>query len=241
MTELPNTLDDAIAQAQIATQAAIEAGYTRLLVEFVFPELKPLPITEQFFPMFSDLGAGLKILFTDAGFAALAKRNWGDLPHKIGSLDVQGSRQTTTVEEQIDPEDQVYLIVAPSAVEVGPVEQLCNATGDRPVILLNPRLEDVSIVGIGYAARQLRQRFLDTIEPCYSLRPLDDQSALLRCYPSPWQVWYEIDGTYQQIAEELEKPDSERLDQIFASIVGGQKSKQSFLAGLQQFIRALRQ
>lgn len=241
MTELPNTLDDAIAQAQVATQAALKAGYTRLLVEFVFPELKPMPVAEKFFPMFSDMGTGLKILFTDAGFAALAKRDWGDIPHQIGSIDVQGSRQTTAVEDQIGEDDQLYLIVAPSAVEVGPVEQLCNAAGDRPVILLNPRLEDVAIVGIGYAARRLRQRFLDTIEPCYSLRPLDDQSALLRCYPSPWQVWYEIEGTYQQIAEETEKPDSERLDQIFASVTGGEKSQQSFFAGLQQFIRALRQ
>lgn len=238
MTSLPNSLDDAIAQAQIATQAAIDAGYTRLQVEFVFPELKPMPVAEKFLPMFSDLGSGLKIFFTDAGTAALAKRNWGEVPFKIGSLDVQGSRQTTPVEEQVDPDDQVYVFIAPSAVEVSPVEQICNVVGDRPVILLNPRLEDVAIVGIGYAGRQLRQRFLDTIEPCYSLRPLDDQSVLMRCYPSPWQVWYEIDGDYQMITEETEKPDSERLEEIFATALG-QKPQQNLFGGLQQFLRAL--
>lgn len=238
MLELPNTLDDAIAQAQLATEAAIKAGYTRLQIDFAFPELKPMPIAHKFIEMFHDRGAGLKIFFTDAGFAALAKRDWGDLPYSIRSLDVAGTRQTTTVEEQIDPEDEIYIFVAPSSVEVAPVEQICNAVGDRPIILLNPRLEDVSIVGIGYAARQLRQRFLDTIEPCYYLRPLDDQSAIMRSYPSPWLVWYASDGVYRVIAEEQDRPDSEKLDEIFAS-VSGQQPKQGLLSNLQQFLRAL--
>jgi hypothetical protein len=238
MTQLPNTLDDAIAQSQVATRAALDAGYTRLQVDFIFPELKPMPVAEKFLPMFTNLGSGLKVFFTDAGTAALARRNWSDAPFKIGSLDVQGSRQTTTVEEQIEPEDQVYVFVSPTAVEVGPVEQICNAASERPIILLNPRLEDVAIIGIGYAGRQLRQRFLDAIEPCYYLRPLDDQSALMRCYPSPWQVWYEMDDEYQLIAEEREKPDSEKLDEIFATALG-QKPRQSLFGGLQQFLRAL--
>ncbi len=236
MTGLPNSLDDAIAQAQIATQAAIDAGYTRLQVDFVFPELKPMPIAQQFMTLFGE--KKLKVFFTDAGTAALAKREWSGTPYKIGSLDVAGSRQTTPVEEQVEPDDEVYLFVSPSAVEVGPVEQICNAAGDRPIILLNARLEDVAIVGIGYAARQLRTRFLDTIEPCYYLRPLDEQSALTRFYPSGWQVWYATDGEYKIIAEEAERPDSERLDEIFTSVLG-QQPRQGFLTKLQQFLQAL--
>jgi len=238
MPELPNTLDDAIAQAQSATQAALAAGYTRLQVELVFPELKPLPIAEKFISIFRDRGTGLKLFFTDSGIAALAKRDWQETPFKIGSLDVAGSRQTTPVEEQVDPEDEIYVFVSPSSVEVSPVEQICNVAGDRPVILLNPKLEDVAIVGIGYAGRQLRQRFLDTIEPCYYLRPLDDQSAILRCYPSQWQVWYAPDGDYQLIAEEQDRPDSEKLDEIFAGVLG-QGAKPGIFAGFQQFLKAL--
>ena len=83
MAQLPQTLDDAIAQAQTATQAAIAAGYTRLQVELLFPELKPLPVAEKFVPTFAELGAGLKVFFTDAGTAALAKRDWGDVPFQI--------------------------------------------------------------------------------------------------------------------------------------------------------------
>ncbi len=238
MPELPNNLDDAIAQAQIATQAAIEAGYTRLQVELVFPELKPMPVAEKFISVFRDRGAGLKLFFTDSGIAALAKRDWGEIPHQIRSLDVAGSRQTTPVEEQVDPDDELYIFVSPSSVEVSPVEQICSAVGERPVILLNPRLEDVATVGIGYAGRQLRQRFLDTIEPCYYLRPLDDQSAILRCYPSPWQIWYATDGVYQLIAEEQDRPDSEKLDEIFAGALG-QGAKPGLFAGFQQFLKAL--
>lgn len=239
MVELPNTLDDAIAQAQSATLAALQAGYTRLSVDLVFPELKPMPIAQQFLPILSEYGAGLKVFFTDAGTAAMAKNGWGDVPFRYGSIDVAGSRQTTPVEEQVQPDDQIFVCVAPSAVEVGPVEQICNAAGDRPVILFNPKLEDVSIVGIGYAGRQLRQRFLDTIEPCYYLRPLDDESALMRCYPSPWQVWYSTDGTYRMIAEERERPDSEKLDEIFTAQLGKPSGRGGLFAGLQQFLRAL--
>jgi Domain of unknown function (DUF1995) len=239
MVELPNTLDDAIAQSKAATLAAIAAGYTRLQVELVFPELKPMPIAEQFIPALSDYGAGLKVFFTDAGTAALAKRNWGDVPFKFGSLDVAGSRQTTPVDEQVQPDDEIFLVVSPSSVEVLPVEQICNAAGERPVILLNPRLEDVSIVGIGYAGRQLRQRFLDTIEPCYYLRPLDDETALMRCYPSPWQLWYATDGTYNMVAEAPEKPDSEKIDAMLSPILGTQSSRGGIFASLQQFLRAL--
>lgn len=239
MAELPTTLDDAIAQAQTAIQAAIAAGYTRLQVEILFPELKPLPIAETFLTAFADWGSGLKVFFTDAGTAALAKRDWGEVPFQIRSLDIAGARQTTAVEEQVDPDDQLYIFVAPSAVEVAPVEQICNMAGDRPIVLFNARLEDVSTIGIGYAGRQLRQRFLDTIEPCYHLRPLDDHSAVLRCYPDSWQVWLETDGVYQAIAEVAEKPDSEKLDEIFAAATGSQQSRQGLLSGLQQFLRAL--
>lgn len=239
MAELPQTLDDAIAQAQAATQAAIAAGYTRLQVELLFPELKAMPVAEKFLPAFAEVGAGLKVFFTDAGTAALAKRDWGDVPFQIRSLDVAGSRQTTSVEEQVDPEDQLYIFIAPSPVEVAPVEQICSACGDRPVVLLNPRLDDIGAVGIGYAGRQLRQRFLNTIEPCYYLRPLDDHSALMRCYPTPWQVWLETEGVYRPISEDREKPDSEKLDEIFANTTEIQQSKQGFLTGLQQFLRAL--
>lgn len=239
MTTLPNTLDEAIAQAQIATQAAIAEGYTRLQVELLFPELKAMPVAQQFVTAFADL-EHLKVFFTDAGAAALAKRDWGEVPFQLRSLDVAGTRQTTTVEEQVDPDDRLFLFVSPSAVEISPVEQICNEAGDRPTVLLNPRLEDAGTVGIGYAGRKLRDRFLNTFEPCYYLRPLE-QAALFRCYPSPWQIWLEKAGTYVQIAEEHQKPDGEKIEQILGEAMGAKQARGGFFIDLKRFLRALNQ
>jgi hypothetical protein len=238
----PNTLDEAIAQAQSATQAALVVGYTRLQVELALPELKPMQPAFQYLSVLADYGPGLKIFFTDAGAAALAKRDWGDIPHTIQSIDIAGARQTTPVEELVLPEDQAFLFVAPSSVEVNLVEQICNAVGERPVILFNPRLEDVGTVGIGYNARKLRERFLNTIEICYYLKPLES-AAILRCYPIPWQVWSETtEGEYTLIAEEPLKPTLERLDEIFTQTFGTQQSPgKGFFAEFQRIFKALGQ
>lgn len=239
MAELPKTLEEAIAQAQDATKAAIADGYSLLQVELLFPELKQLPVAEQFLPALDSFGSQLKVFFPDAGAAALARRDWGNVPFKI--LDIGTGR--VPVDRQIQPEDRAFLFIAPSAVEVAQVEKLCQEAGERPVVLLNPRLEDAAIVGIGYAGRQLRDRFLDTIESCYHLRPVEGGS-LFRCYPSPWQVWRETGDDYQLITELPKKPVSEEVDQILA----GKKTqpddsqppqKPGLLASVQQFLRTL--
>ncbi len=72
----------------------------------------------------------------------------------------------------------MFLLVEPSAVEIAQVEQLCQAAGSRPVVLLAPRLEDAATVGIGYAARQLRERFIKTLESCYYIRPLEGAALM---------------------------------------------------------------
>lgn len=246
MTELPQDLDQAIAQAQIATQNALQDGYSRLQVELVFPEieLQAQSITQKFVPaLFNNSELQLKVLFPDTGAAALARRDWGEVPFKIEDL---GSSRSP-ISNKINAEDQQFLVVSPSAIEVGQVEQLCNLADGRPVILLNPRLEDVAIVGIGYTARQLRERFLSTLESCYYLRPLEG-AALFRCYPSPWQVWRETDDSYELITETDQKPIGEVLDRILlqgsATAEPSEVSplplkKKSFMAELQGFWRAL--
>jgi hypothetical protein len=236
MPELPSTLDDAIAQAQQATQTAIASGLTRLQVELAFPELKVMPVAEKFIPAFEDLGSQLRVFFPDAGSAALARRDWGEKPYSI--------RAMGEIKGQIQPEDKLFIFVEPSAVEVAQVEKLCEEALDRPVVLLNPRLEDVATIGIGYAGRQLRDRLLNTFEACYYLKPLEG-AALLRSFPDSWQVWMEKDTGYQLIAEEPQKPVGEALDEIFARAAGQpaaqQPSRKGLLSGLQQFLRALSQ
>lgn len=243
MAELPTTLDEAIAQAKEATQAALDDGRTRLQVELIFPEiaLQAQAIAQQFIPLFEQYGSGLKVFFPDTGASALARRDWGETPFKVTDL---GSSRSP-IERKVQPEDEAFLVVSPSAVEVAQVEQLCNFAGDRPSVLLIPQLEDVYVVGIGLAARKLRDRFLSTIESCYYLRPIEN-AALRRCYPGLWEVWLETEGEYQLIAEEPEKPVGDALDLILAKATGSSDSpeapapkKPGFLANLQRFLNAL--
>ena len=248
MTELPKDLDDAIAQSRIATAAALSDGQTLLQIELVFPEiaLQAQSITQKFLPEFEAIHSGVKVFFPDAGSAALARRDWGQTPFKITDL---GSSRTP-VEDKLAPEDQLFLLVNPAAVEVAQVEKLYRAAGDRPVILLNPRLEDVATIGIGYAGRQLRERFLNKIESCYYIRPLDS-AALFRCYPQSWQVWLETNDEYELISETAQKPVGDDLERILAKAMGTADpnstapakplKKKGFLAELQTFLKALTQ
>jgi len=238
MTHLPQDLDEAIAQAQEATRAAIADGLTRLQIELVFPELKIMPIAQSFLPTFAHLDDKLRVFFPDAGSAALARREWGETPYVV--------RGIGELKAKVQPEEQVFVFVEPSSVEVNQVEELCQEISDRPVVLLNPRMEDIATIGVGYAGRQLRGRFLSTFESCYYLRPLE-QAALLRCYPSPWQVWVETNGTYELIAEEPQKPVGEVLDRILLGEGAVETetprptARKGFLENLQNFIRALTQ
>ncbi|MDZ8055781.1 MAG: DUF1995 family protein [Aulosira sp. ZfuVER01] len=243
MSELPKSLEEAIAQSRTATQAALADGQTRLQVEFVFPELKYMLVAEDFLPALAEYDSRLKVFFADAGAAALARREWADAKFKIEDI---GTGRATAVGSKVQPEDEIFLFVAPSSVEVAQMEKLCQEIGDRPVVLLNPRLEDFGVVGIGYAARQVRQRFIGNIESCYYLRPVDDQTAVFRCYPGQWQVWVETDGEYQIIAELAQKPSGDELDLI---LMKGQAQttteatpaakKPGVFKGLQRFLKAL--
>ncbi|NWF61364.1 MAG: DUF1995 family protein [Fischerella sp.] len=244
MPELPNSLEDAIAQAQVATQAALADGYTKLQVELLFPELKLMPVAQQFLPIFEQYSDKLKVLFPDAGSAGLARRDWTDVPFKITDI---GTGRAASIQSKIQPEDEIFLFIAPTSPELPQLEKICEEIGDRPFVMLNPFLEDAGKIGIGYAARQTRIRFFNTIEACYYLRPVYEGVALFRCYPRMWEIWVENGGEYQKIVELPQKPSGDDLDLILAK---GQAStsteeaipvkKPSVFRGLQRFIKALK-
>jgi hypothetical protein len=236
MAELPQDLDQAIAQAREATTAAIADGYARLQVDLVFPELKIMPVAEKFLPAFEPLGSQFRIFFPDAGAAALARRDWGEKPYAI--------RGISDLKAEIQPEERVILFVEPSSVEVAEVERLCQDAADRAVVLFNAHMEDVATIGIGYAARQLRERFISQFETCYYLRPLE-QATVFRAYPGPWQVWLETEAGYDLLAEEQQRPSGEMLERILAGSANDSAEapppRKGFLTSLQQFLRALSQ
>jgi hypothetical protein len=234
---LPTTLEQAITQAQTATQAAIDAGCNRLQIELVFPELKSMPVAQQFLGAFEPLGSKLRVFFPDAGAAALARRDWGDKPYSI--------RGISDLHAEIRPEEELIVFVEPSSVEVQEVEQLCQAAVNQTVVLLNPRMEDIATIGIGYVARQLRERFINTFESCYYVRPLEG-AAIFRDYPNPWQIWREQGGNYQLIAETPNKPVGDVLDRLLSDSSDGASTvpalpRRGFLASMQQLLRTLSQ
>jgi hypothetical protein len=209
MSKLPTNLEESIALAQSAASAAMADGHQRITIEILIPELKSLDLARQFITAFSEKGNTLKVLFPDTGAAALAKRDWTDINFKIS--DLGSSRSPVT--DRIQDTDELFIAIEPSAVEVEQVEKLCIAAGDRPVLLFLPKLEDASIVGIGYAARQLRDRFISTLHSAYYIKPLEG-SAIYRCYPGQWQVWIEENDDYTLLAERPQKPVGDDLDDI---------------------------
>ncbi len=201
---IPSSLPVATEQAKAAVLAALKDGYARLQVEMAIPEIKHQPIAEQFLEIFEQ--QQFKVFFPDAGAAALARRDWGNPDFTIKGLG--------ELIEPVDADDDIYLVVNPSSIEVAAVESLCDQATDQPVVLLNPQLEDVAIVGIGYAARQIRERFLSQIETCYYLRPIEN-AAVYRCYPGPWQIWRETTPDQYELVSDLpSRPSGEDIDRI---------------------------
>lgn len=248
MNLLPTDLDTALLQARQATRAALEAGQTLVQIELLVGELKAQTIAEQFLPELLDMGYKLRVMFPDMGATALARRDWGEERFPISDL---GSPRRP-VETQLLPEDECFLVVEPSDVDVEQVEKLYIAAAGRPVVMLLPRLENIATIGIGYAGRQLRERFLSKIETCYYLRPLDG-ATLYRAYPGLWQVWGDaippaIEG--EILSETASKPVGEVLDRILMGEAddenpdapsGGVKKSPGIMAGLQNFLKALSQ
>ncbi len=225
--QIPDTLEDATEQAIAATISALDAGCTRIQVDMKFPELAQLPIARQFADrLIEKYGQSWQALFADAGTAALASRDWNDL-----NISMRGVNEGRAA---VKPENQAFLLISPTSVEVDRIEKLLELVGDRPFIMLNPRLEN-SEVGLGLAARRMRDRFLSIFEICYYIQPLDG-GALWRAYPQPWQVYQETEAGMTVIFEGSQRPAGDDLTRILTKATG---KSPSFLTQLQQFLNAL--
>ena len=248
MNEFPQSLAEAVTQAKKSVTDAIADGYTRLQVELVLPEipLQAQSLAEEFANLFLEShGSGVKVMFPDTGAAMLAKRDWGETTFQVTDM---GGR-FTPIDNQVAKTDEIFIMVCPSSVEVERVETLCNLAGDRPVILLIPQLEDVAVVGIGLAARRLRERFISTLYSCYYVRPLEGAS-ILRIHPSPWQIWLEQESGYELAMELSSKPMGEELDRLLIQLTTPEEAaensksaikKPGLLGNLQKFLKALSQ
>ena len=205
--------------------------HQRIQIELVYQELKPLGVAHQFLLECSSLGDAVKVFFTDAGAAALARRDWDDVDYTL-----KGINEPL---EPVQPEDDGFVLVAPTSVEVEKAEQVATEAGDRPCILLNPKLQDVSVVGIGYAGRQLRERFLSTIETAYYLCPLN-AGLVYRAYPGDWEIYTETEsGSYELLKSQPTRPTSEDIDKAFAPVLPDKERSGGLFSSLGQFLKSL--
>ena len=205
---LPPDLRSAEAQALAALRAAIPVSAKgRWTVEFRFQCLKILPLALRLATAMHEAGMPLRLLFPDAGAAALAQRDAPALAGAIASL-AEALKPPASLEAR--PEGEVLLLISPSLADYDATEQVCEAHAGT-VVLLNGSLED-GAVGIGSVARQRRKGFLATWSCAYALQPLTE-GALLRAYPDPWILYRRDADGHRAVASFERRPDAEQQAQ----------------------------
>jgi hypothetical protein len=242
---LPPDLRTAEAELLEALGSALAADPRgRWTVELRFEGLRLLAPVLRLTEALQDAGTPLRLLFADAGAAALARRDGGALAPLIasfsdalrrrqgpageagsnrdgqeaigGEASDRGEQQGAAAGEAEDRE--VLLLVAPSQAEYAEVEALCQSHPGA-VVLINPSLEDAA-VGIGSVARQRRRGFLAGWNAAYALIPRGS-SALRRCHPGDWELYRLDPDGYRAVATFPQKPDSEQQEAALAGGEGG--------------------
>lgn len=133
--------------------------------------------------------------------------------------------------DDVDQHDDLIIVVSPtnavSIPVVTSVEQLVQRVPDKPIILLNPRLNDVpSHSGVMQASgRAERIAFMQTFKDIFYMRLLFKSGTsyplrgiLYHAYPGPWQVWRSLDNTmdYNLILSSEDSPPSEDINRAFS-------------------------
>ncbi|MCT0219910.1 DUF1995 family protein [Synechococcus sp. CS-1329] len=229
---LPADLRSAEAEAVVALhQALSENPNGRWTMELRFEGLKLLPLALRLLAALNPAERPLRLLFPDAGAAALARRDAPDLAPQLGSLSEQLRRQ----EQDSDPSAEALLVlVEPAQTEYEEVERLCQAHRGA-VALLNGRLEDAA-VGIGSVARERRRGFLATWRAAYALLPLEN-GALRFAAPGPWELYRLDPDGYRPAASFDQKPDAEQQAEALRSEQGPDVAEG--LRALDRFIGSL--
>ncbi|MFM1799954.1 MAG: hypothetical protein RLZZ117_2232 [Cyanobacteriota bacterium] len=230
---LPSDLRQAESQALQALQSALAGGSPRRwTVDLRFEGLKVLPLALRLAARLLERTPDLKLVFSDAGATALARRDGGALAPLILSLSDQHRRQTSALEGEGEGEgegealaaereghsSETLLLVAPSPSDYALVEAVCT-THAGPVVLLNPTLED-GAVGIGSVARARRKGFLAQWQAAYFLQPFAN-AALRRAHPDDWEL-YRLDADGFRLAARFpQKPTAEEQDTALIGESGG--------------------
>lgn len=235
---LPADLRSAEAQALAALLAALPSqARGRWSLDWRFEGLRLLPVALRLAAALEERGQTLRLLFADAGAAALARRDAPGLAERIVDLRSQlhqaalrsaGEGQTT------EQSPALLLAVAPSPPDYSDFEQLCAGHAGS-VVMLNGSLEDAA-VGIGSVARERRRGFLSQWQTAYALQPLEG-AALRFAFPGPWELYRQDPDGFRLAATFAQRPDLELQLAALAGeegpgLAGNLRALDAFVEGL---------
>ena len=241
---LPPDLKTAEAEALASLRSALATErHGRWQLELRFEGLRLLPLVLRLTTALEAEGLPLRLLFPDAGAAALARRDGPELAARIATYGDQRRLQVSTASSDSGQEAEpgpaaaaVFLLVAASQADYELVEGLCS-NHPGAVVLINPNLEDTA-VGIGSVARERRRGFLSRWRTAYALIP-QGGSALRRAHPDDWEL-YRLDPDGFRLAASFDhRPDGEEQDGALRGAEGGGlaetlRSVDRLLEGLQR-------
>jgi hypothetical protein len=219
---LPPDLQTAEAEAFASLRSALAGDPRgRWTMELRFEGLRLLPVVLRLAEELATGAAPIRLLFPDAGAAALARRDGPELAERIATFSdhLRQSSSALPIEaggglNAPDPGGsgaEVLILVGASQADYGTVESVCQAHVGR-VVLVNPGLEG-GAVGIGSVGRERRRGFLAQWEAAYALIPLAG-SALRRAHPHDWELYRLDPDGYRFAASFDHRPDGEERDGV---------------------------
>ena len=202
---LPADLLKAEADLLEAVKAALASGDgSRWGATLRFENLRLLPVALRLADALAATSPDLRVLWPDAGAAALARRDAPELAPAIADFNQWTSKA--------DP-DALLLVVGPQPSDYDAFMALCeNHRG--AVVMLNGRLEDAA-VGIGSVARERRRGFVASWQQAYWLQPLEG-GALMRSFPEDWSLFRQDPDGYRWLSASANRPDPETLAALLA-------------------------
>eukprot|EP00270_Netrium_digitus_P018851 TRINITY_DN7257_c0_g1_i2.p1 TRINITY_DN7257_c0_g1~~TRINITY_DN7257_c0_g1_i2.p1 ORF type:complete len:649 (-),score=216.76 TRINITY_DN7257_c0_g1_i2:222-2132(-) len=244
-----------------ATSRAVDAGIKRMRLLLTIPELNPemdvyrigtlLELMRELAFTFANDGNNVRVCVQ----GSMGSGVFSGMP-----LQLAGTRRMLEVmdwtnespnassvrigaigEKEVQEDDDIFILMAPqNAVGnciLDDLEKMVEAAGEKPVILLNPRLKDIPSSGgvMQISGRDRRQALVDTFLVCYNFRLLylsgtqyPILGALRMAYPGPYQLYKREDvaqgkETYKFVDVFDTQPTSSEIADAF---VGKRKSKE---------------
>ncbi|KAJ1257868.1 hypothetical protein BS78_10G029300 [Paspalum vaginatum] len=257
-----------------ATKRAIEDKKIRLQIDINIPELNPemdvyrigtlMELVRELSLSFADDGKRVKVCVQGSmgqgAFAGIPLQlagtrkilefmDWGDYGAKGTFINIGAVGAS-----EVDKGDDMFVLIAPqNAVGnciIDDMKTMTDAAGDRPVILVNPRLKDMpgSSGVMQTMGRDMRLKYAASFETCYSFRLLyyagsfyPIMGALRMAYPNKYEVYRRVDEPngkekYVLIAEFTDMPTP---DDITSAFRGRKKEEEKIPSGFWGFLSGI--